>query len=925
MGNINDESLGGNLTQVGRNKPDERDGLSLGDQSTFGALAGHDDTILESEIEITDLTSRYTIEGPLGKGGMGEVLLANDNRLKRKVAIKRVLTEKSRSQIAVSRFLTEAQSIASLNHFNIVQVYDYGRDKHGPFLIMEYVDGTNLLDRCREGAIPLEAAIQITCQLCDGLGRAHELGIIHRDIKPANILLTKDGKPKLTDFGLAKAEATDNGMTIAGAVLGTLDFMPPEQRSDAALTDARSDLWSLAATFYQMVTGKSPRVIRLHEFPKSLQQVLSKALEDRKEDRYQSAAEFQDALESYTRLAPEAPATGADLGTGECPSCRTKNESHRKFCRECAASLRVSCLSCKVELPVWDKVCPECGKKQAELVAARVAAMKLERKKAEELYNQYAFDEAIRTVQSIGSETDSRLQQLKSWADTFALELTEERIRQEDSASKQYADAKMHRQVFDYQSAIHALESIPEPMRTDEMLQFLVKLHEDHETSSRLMKEIANRLKRKEMDGLQELIDRAIVLRGEDQELLELKGQLTKSAASCDDAQQLLNKGKAKEALGLILDLEEVYLTSGQQALKSKLRSIVDAELEMTAAVKEANAGGIDPDKVVVLLPLVTAYLQINPHHEKAGSLFQQLIDRVNKTPLAYQELFRKLPYGVLDSIPIESIAKYPMKVLAQLPSEVLAKLPNQAFAKFPPLMNSLGMALNWIPSGKFRMGEGEESYDVTITRPYYLGVIEVTQEQYQRVMGKNLSSFKGVKNPVENVSWDDAVSFCKKLSELPTEKSAGRVYRLPTEAEWEYACRAGTTTDYSFGDAESQLDDYAWYSKNSGQAAHAVGLKEPNAFGLYDMHGSVWEWCQDWYGGYPSGALIDPLGPSESTYRVCRGGSWGSGAAYCRAAYRRTFVPAYRSPICGFRIALSPSVKQPGAGQGAQPLDGTE
>ncbi len=438
------------------------------------------------------------------------------------------------------------------------------------------------------------------------------------------------------------------------------------------------------------------------------------------------------------------------------------------------------------------------------------------------------------------------------------------------------------------------------------------------------MKEIVNRLKRQELDGLRELVERAIELRGSDQELLKLQGQLTKSAASCHDAQQLLNKGKAKEALGLVQDLEEVYLASGQQALKSKLRSIVDAELEMTAAVKEANAGGIDPDKVVVLLPLVNAYLQINPHHEKAGSLFQQLIDRVNKTPLAYRDLFTKLTCGVLDSFPIEEIAKFPSEVLAQFPPEVLAKLPIQVLAKLPPqeltklpsqvlaklfnpLANSLGMAFKLIPGGKFRMGEGKESHDVTITRPYYLGVFQVMQEQYQRVMGNNPSSFNGAENPVEQVSWDDAVSFCKKLSEVPAEKSAGRVYRLPTEAEWEYACRAGTTTTYCFGDSVSQLDDYAWYMNNSGETTHAVGLKKPNAFGLYDMHGNVWEWCQDWYGGYPSGALIDPRGPSGGSNRVGRGGCWGGGAALCRSAFRSSFDPTERSVSFGFRAALNP------------------
>ncbi len=138
-------------------------------------------------------------------------------------------------------FLTEAKSIAALNHPNIVQIHDYGRDEDGPFLIMEYVDGGSLLEKCKEGALELAEAVELTCQLCDGLGKAHEAGIIHRDIKPANVLLTNDGTPKLTDFGLARQDTADHGQTQVGSVLGTIDFMPPEQRLDATQTDGRSD------------------------------------------------------------------------------------------------------------------------------------------------------------------------------------------------------------------------------------------------------------------------------------------------------------------------------------------------------------------------------------------------------------------------------------------------------------------------------------------------------------------------------------------------------------------------------------------------------------------------------------------------------------------------------------------------------------
>jgi len=221
-------------------------------------------------------------------------------------------------------------------------------------------------------------------------------------------------------------------------------------------------------------------------------------------------------------------------------------------------------------------------------------------------------------------------------------------------------------------------------------------------------------------------------------------------------------------------------------------------------------------------------------------------------------------------------------------------------------------MEFKLIPAGTFIMGDARVDKDwtpheVILTTSFKMGVHEVTQAQYEQVMGVNPSEFKGADNPVEKVSWDDAVEFCRRLSDLPAEKAAGNVYRLPTEAEWEYACRAGMTTKYSFGDDESDLGDYAWYGDNSDGNTHPVGGKKPNAWGLYDMHGNVWEWCQDWYWDYPSGSVTDPRGPRGSN-RVVRGGSWGFTAEGCRSADRYGLGPSDRNG--GFRVSLSPSGK---------------
>jgi eukaryotic-like serine/threonine-protein kinase len=225
-------------------------------------------------------------------------------------------------------------------------------------------------------------------------------------------------------------------------------------------------------------------------------------------------------------------------------------------------------------------------------------------------------------------------------------------------------------------------------------------------------------------------------------------------------------------------------------------------------------------------------------------------------------------------------------------------------------MTNSIGMMLVYIQPGEFQMGSnnyGEKPiHTVTITKGFYMGIYEVTQEQYQQVMGTNPSNFKGSNLPVEAVSWHDAVGFCTKLSQ-----KEGKTYRMPTEAEWEYACRAGTTTQFSFGDDKSQLGDYAWYKQNSGDKTHPVGEKKPNAWGLYDMLGNVWEWCQDWYAEdwYSKGPAENPLNESygDKSCRVVHGGSWNGHSYGCRVSIRGSGGnPDGRYDSLGFRVVLN-------------------
>jgi predicted Zn finger-like uncharacterized protein len=218
---------------------------------------------------------------------------------------------------------------------------------------------------------------------------------------------------------------------------------------------------------------------------------------------------------------------------------------------------------------------------------------------------------------------------------------------------------------------------------------------------------------------------------------------------------------------------------------------------------------------------------------------------------------------------------------------------------------------LIWVPPGELWMGsrDGEEGsrdderprHRVRLTRGFWLGKTPVTQGQWTAVMGTNPSDFTnvGLDGPVEQVSWED----CQELVQA-LRRAAGCGWRLTTEAEWEYACRAGAETAWCFGGEEGKLAQYGWYDANAGYTTHPVGRLKSNAWGIYDMHGNVWEWVQDWNGAYSAGDKTDPSGPSSGSFRCYRGGSWLESACCCRSAYRCSFVPGIRFNVLGVRLA---------------------
>lgn len=303
--------------------------------------------------------------------------------------------------------------------------------------------------------------------------------------------------------------------------------------------------------------------------------------------------------------------------------------------------------------------------------------------------------------------------------------------------------------------------------------------------------------------------------------------------------------------------------------------------------------------------------------HQGSPGLLRNATEETKKLNLAYERI-RK----VLASAPRSRAASHAPKADHTTRPQTSGEPPTLAQ---PYTIPSCAIKLNWVAPGQFKMGsppdeagrsddEGPQT-DVTITRGFWLGVFPVTQEEWRAIAARaNLNPepafFRGPRLPVEQVSWNDCQTWLRELNTV--EELAARLprdfhYRLPTEAEWEFACRAGSKSRFHFGDADANLANYAWHSANANGQPHPVGEKKANAWGFHDMHGNVWEWCNDRYGPLPGRPVTDPQGPPLGLNRLLRGGSWGVQPSRCRSAYRVWNRPDYRDYTVGFRLALTP------------------
>jgi formylglycine-generating enzyme required for sulfatase activity/serine/threonine protein kinase len=809
----------------------------------------------------------YEVLEVLGSGGFGIVLKAFDEMLHRVVAIKVMAPRLASTSPARKRFLREARAAAAIRHESVVDIHAVAEEPI-PYLVMEYIAGETLQQKLdRIGPLEVPEVLRIGQQVAKGLAAAHALGLLHRDIKPGNIML-EDGveqRVKITDFGLARA-ADDASLTQSGYVAGTPMYMAPEQALGHAI-DHRADLFSLGSVLYVMCSGRppfraantlavlrrvaedTPRPIQeiIPEVPAWLCAVVARLHSKNPADRFSSAKEMADLLARY-----EAQLHRHE-GMSPLSSVPRAASEPAPAASEPVASAR-----------------PQIGGTPESGPPAAPEATRNGRRRLRWLVPLAAGTVLMGVLVLAGVVL------------VLAGVVLVRALRQPRGEAP--ADPKAP--VVFRASADQPWQDTGVDVVEGEAVVLVPKgaWRKGKETCSAGGLEQAPR-------------DRAV---WPEAPLLSLLVRIGDEPTPTPVRQR--DVFKPRRSGRLFVQSNDLDLKGNSDAL----------ELTVTGGLRLGDAA-----PPPALLPI-------------------QAADRDWKPILARAEA----PGANLDQVR-EDVLDYCQKCAGGQHASAAARL----LRKLPPLVNSIGMKLAPIPPGKFTMGSPEKEpgreahegprHEVAITKPFYMGVHEVTVGQFRLFVTETkyqtdaekagegsyaLSPMGEWKNdpqanwqsprfeqaddhPVVCVSWNDAKAYCEWLS-----RKEGKSYTLPTEAQWEYCCRAGSQTKFGFGDNDEELAEYAWFISNSEKRTHPVGEKKASAWGLYDMHGNAWEWTADRYAAdyYTNSPKEDPPGPAVGESRVLRGVGWNDFVPSCRTAYRHgDAAPSSRTSYVGFRVAL--------------------
>ena len=901
-------------------------------------------------LQIGSRLGHYRILSLLGRGGMAEVYRAEDERLGRVVALKALPPEFARDPELVERFRREVRAAARLNHPNIVTVYEFGQGEGQHFYTMEMLTDGDLKGRirARPGGMPPSEAGEVAAAIARALDYAHRRGFVHRDVKPENILFGEDGTPQLTDFGIARAMSERTRMTKTGMSIGSPHYMSPEQ-ARGELVDGRSDVYSLGVVLYEMLSGRLPfdsadtfEVGLSHlkdpvpQLPGELaawQPVVERLMAKAPEDRYGSAAEVAELLSSE-EAGPQAPPSIVPPVQPDL-SARTRLEESAAPV-EAPEEVRDRPVPPPVEPVVPPRETPldPLEKEEEPPVESEVPAGSMQEPETRP-------ESPVDSAEFPPGSAEARLGNVESpatpvepdWRDVVPVPPMEEEASQpEDWLAELQAWATQQEEAAGLPRGLLAAVAggllalivvgviflaLPDSKAPEQ-----VRRNGGGDGRGSVLGGDARLFVETTPPGAEVLVDgrrvgrtplqrydisaglREITLRHPDYETVRIEGRRFRDGRVVRIRRVLeagtgelmvtttppgawveVNGERVEERTPVTLG----GLPAGRLEVKLGARehrsSVVEVEIPKNGVARLEQAlvripyGSLtldlDPPDARVTLP------DVRPRY-RPGIRLRRGVHRVVVRRQGYREAVRRV----------------------NVSGRTRVRIALEPLVRPGDLRIFDGMEFVWVPAGEFRMGstgrfsESDEQpvTRVRISQGFWLGKYEVTQRQWQAVMRRNPSHFRncGRDCPVERVSWNEVQSFIRRLN----ARSGGRPYRLPTEAEWEYAARAGTT-----GASYASLNAIAWHRGNSGRRTHPVGRKAPNGFKLHDMLGNVWEWVEDRKGRYPGGTVSNPLGAASGSARAYRGGSWHDSARGCRSANRDGLPAGGRLDVLGFRL----------------------